>query len=76
MEDTHRLQYGRTYPAHCRPLGDVTLKPCLKRSQRAKFQCLVLDAGQRRAWYEAEGLTLLGACTTRSNVELNIIVLM
>ena len=64
MEDTHRSQYGKTYPAHCRPLGDVTLKPCLKRSQRAKFQCLVLDAGQRRAWYEAEGLTLLGACTT------------
>ncbi len=64
MADTHRSQYGKTSPAHCRPLGDVTLRLCLKRSQRARFQCLVLDAGQKPAWYEAEELTLLGACTT------------
>ena len=55
--------------AHCQVLPDVTLRLCLKRSQKPKFQCLVLDNGQTRGWYEAEALTSLGACTTPNTSE-------
>ena len=58
-----------TSPALCRPLDGVTLRLCLKRSQKPKFQCLVLDNGQTPAWYEAEALTSLGACTTPNTSE-------
>jgi len=61
---TRNSQSGKTSPELCRPLDGVTLRPCLKRSQKPKFQCLVLDGGQARGWYEAEALASLGACTT------------
>ena len=64
MGDTQGLHYGRTSPAHCHPPEGMTLKLCWKRSQRAKFQCLVPGNGQMPGWYEAEELTSLGACTT------------
>ena len=54
----------RTSPALCRPQEDVTLRLCCNRSQRPKFQCLILDGGQTPGWYEAEALISLGACTT------------
>ena len=37
------------YAAHCHLPGDVILRPCLRRSQRAKFQCLVPGNGQTPA---------------------------
>ena len=55
---------SRTSPALCRPQEDVTLRLCCNRSQRPKFQCLILDGGQTPGWYEAEALISLGACTT------------
>ena len=64
MDNTRNSQSGKTSLAHCQVLPDVTLRLCLKRSQKPKFQCLVLDNGQTPAWYEAEALTSLGACTT------------
>ncbi len=64
MENTRSSHCGRTFPALCRPLEDVTIRLCLKRSQKPKFQCLALDAGQTPVWYEAEELISLGACTT------------
>ena len=64
MGDTQGLHYGRTSPAHCHPLEDVTLRLCSKRSQRAKFQCLAPGGGRMPVWYEGMELILLGACTT------------
>ena len=76
MVDTQGSRCSRTSPALCRPQEDVTLRLCCNRSQRPKFQCLILDGGQTPEWYEAEALISLGACTTPANVELNIIGLM
>ena len=64
MADTQSSHYGKTSPAHFRLPGGVTIIPCLKRSQKPKFQYLNLDGGQTPEWYEAEALTSLGACTT------------
>ena len=64
MENTRNSRCGKMSPALCRPLDGVTLRLCLKRSQKPKFQCLVLDSGRTPEWYEAEALTSLGACTT------------
>lgn len=63
MANTQSLRCGKTSPALCHPLEDMTIRLCLKRSQRPKFQCLVLDGGQMPEWYEAEALISLGACT-------------
>ena len=64
MENTRNSRSGKTSPAPCQVLPDVTLRLCWKRSQKPKFQCLVLDSGQTPEWYEAEALISLGACTT------------
>lgn len=64
MENTLNLRCGKMFPELFRPQEDVILRPCWKRSQKAKFQCLVLDGGQTPVWYEAAELISLGACTT------------
>ena len=64
MENTRNSRSGKMSPEPCQVLPGVTLRLCWKRSQRPKFQCLVLDGGQTPEWYEAEELTSLGACTT------------
>ena len=64
MENTRNSRSGKTSPEPCQVLPGVTLRLCWKRSQRPKFQCLVLVGGQTPGWYEAEELTSLGACTT------------
>ena len=61
MANTQGSRCSRTSPALCRPQEDVTLRLCCKRSQRPKFQCLILDGGQTPGWYEAEALISLGA---------------
>jgi len=47
----------------------VIIRPCSKRSQRAKFQCLDLDAGQAPEWSEAEDLISLGSLKTPNITE-------
>lgn len=64
MANIQSSRCGRTSPALCHPQEDMTIRLCLKRSQRPKFQCLVLESGQMPEWYEAETLISLGACTT------------
>lgn len=49
---------------HTNPQEDVTLRLCCKRSQKPRFQCLILGDGPTPEWYEAEELISLGACTT------------
>ena len=64
MADTPNLRFSRTSPAVFRPREDLTLRLCCKRSQKPKFQCLLLDGGQTPEWYEAEELISLGSFTT------------
>ncbi len=63
MANTPSSQSGKMCPVQqVRRLG-VTFKPCLRRSQKAKFQCLDLESGRTPEWCEAEALISLGACT-------------
>ncbi len=64
MENTPNLRCGKMYPALFPPQEDVTLRLCWKRSQRPKFQCLILADGQMPVCYEAMELISHGACTT------------
>ncbi len=64
MADTPDSRCSRTSPALCSPQEGLTLRSCSNRSQKPKFQCLILDGGQTPEWYEAEALISLGACTT------------
>ena len=71
MADTQDTRCGRTSPAPC-PADtppEVTLKPCLKRSQKPKFQCLLPEDGQIPEWREAVELTSLGGCLTPNITE-------
>lgn len=63
MGENPNLQYGKTCLELCHPQQDLTLRLCLKRSQRPKFQCLILADGHEPVWYEAAELISLGACT-------------
>ena len=64
MDNIRKSQYGKTSPELGHPQEDVTLRLCCKRSQRPRFQCLILDGGPMPVWYEAEALISHGACTT------------
>ena len=64
MANTPNLQSGKTLSAQRVRRLDVTIRPCLRRSQRVRFQCLDLESGQTPEWREAEALISLGACTT------------
>ena len=64
MEGTQGTPCGKTYPAHSQAHPALTIKPCLKRSQKPRFQYLGLENGQTPEWSEAEELTSLGSYTT------------
>ena len=64
MENTQDSRCGRMFPAPCPARTALILKPCLRRSQKPKFQYLDLAGGQTPEWCEAEALISLGACTT------------
>ena len=64
MANTRSSQSGKTCQVRRVQRLGVTFKPCLRRSQRAKFQCLDLESGRTPGWCEAEELISLGASTT------------
>lgn len=64
MANTQNSRSGKTCLAQRVQRLDLTIKPCLKRSQRVKFQCLDLESGRTPEWREAEELISLGAFTT------------
>ena len=64
MANTQSSQSGKTCQVRRVQRLGVTFKPCLRRSQKAKFQCLDLESGRTPEWYEAEELISLGASTT------------
>ena len=64
MDDTRDSRSGKTCPVQRVPHMGVTLRPCSRRSQRAKFQCLDLESGPTPEWCEATELISLGSCMT------------
>ena len=73
----HGVEWGKIRRLHqrityhysqvlCQARAALTIKPCLRRSQKPKFQYLDLAGGQTPEWYEAEALTSLGECSTPS----------
>lgn len=72
MENTRKSFSLRTSPVSCpaavEVMPGVITEPCLKRSQRARFQCLDLGAGQAPEWCEAVDLISLGLSKTRPNI--------
>ena len=66
MENTQDILFGKTCREHLPVIEGMTLEPCLKKSQRAKFQFLNLEDGRTQEWYEAESATFHGVCWTPS----------
>ena len=63
MANIRRLPYGKTLSGQPVQHMDLTIKPCWKRSQKVRFQCLDLESGQTPEWCEAEELISLGSFT-------------
>ncbi len=73
MENTPRLSCLKTSSGSCpgspaEAMPGVIIEPCLKRSQRARFQCLDLDAGPAPEWCEGVDLISLGSSKTPVNI--------
>ena len=49
--DNHDSLCGRTYPEHSVAIRDWILEPCLRKSDRPRFQCLQMTSGQRTEWH-------------------------
>lgn len=52
MEYIQISLFGKTFPEHSQATGVWTLEPCLKKSQKPKFQCLQVEDGQTPEWCE------------------------
>ena len=56
--------FGRTFPGPFQATEDWIFDPCLKKSQRPKFQCLDLVDGRTPEWCEALSVRPRGASST------------
>lgn len=54
MEYTQNSLFGKTSWERLQAMLGVTLKPCLKKSDRPIFQCLLLDDGLEPGWLEVK----------------------
>lgn len=64
MENTLNISFGKMSTEHSQAIKWLTLEPCLKKSQKAKFQCLDLASGQTPEWSEGVSVTLHGVSWT------------
>ena len=64
MDVTPVSSSGRTFPEPFHPIEGWIFEPCLKKSQRPKFQCLNLDDGRMPEWCEAVSVRPHGASLT------------
>ena len=60
MENTHTLQFGKMSPVHSPAITGVTFERCSKKSQKPKFQCLIVGDGQIAEWCEGGQPTFHG----------------
>lgn len=66
MENTQLSLFGRTSQGHCLATMDKILEPCLKKSQKPKFQLLLVVDGLTPAWSEGMGVQLHGESLMRN----------
>jgi hypothetical protein len=66
MANIQLAQFGKTCQARCQAAAreGLILRPCLRRSQKPKFQYLSLADGRTPEWCEARELLSLGAYST------------
>lgn len=64
MENIQPTLFGKMSPVHLAVIKGMTLKPCLKKSQKPIFQCLQAENGVTPEWLEAAELQPLGDCST------------
>ena len=55
---------GKTSPAHSAATKEWIFEPCLKKSDRPKFQYLPMVNGQTQDWQNCLSVKLRGACLT------------
>ena len=55
---------GRTSPEPFPATEGLIFEPCLKKSQRPKFQCLKMENGQTQGWQNCQDVKLRGASST------------
>lgn len=60
MENIQPTLFGKMSPVHLAVIKGMTLKPCLKKSQKSIFQCLQVESGVTPEWLEAAELQPLG----------------
>ena len=60
MENIQNTLFGKMSPGHLAVIKGMTLKPCLKKSQKPIFQCLIAENGQPAEWLEAAQEVQLG----------------
>lgn len=58
--DSQDFSYGRTYLEHSALIRGLILRPCLKKSDRPRFQCLLMANGQRTEWHNYLDVRLPG----------------
>lgn len=64
MENALNISFGKMSTEHSQAIKGLTLEPCLKKSQKPKFQCLDLASGQMPEWSEGVSVTLHGVSWT------------
>ena len=64
--DIRDISYGRTSPGHSQATKELILEPCLRKSDRPKFQYLNMANGQTPEWLNATSVKLHGASSTRN----------
>ena len=60
MENIQPTLFGKMSPEHLAVIKGMTLKPCLKKSQKPIFQCLQVGNGVTPEWLEAAEFPPLG----------------
>ena len=66
MEKSQDSSSGRTSLAHFQAIIGATFKPCSRKSEKPRFQCLNLEDGRMQGWCELTPATSHGACSTLS----------
>lgn len=64
MEDIQGSLSGKTWLDHLAVITETTLEPCLKKSDKPRFQCLSLVDGQHVEWQEFHSVTSHGEFLT------------
>lgn len=62
MENIHGLLSGKMWQELFQAIKDKISEECLKKSQKAIFQCLIVENGQIPVWLETGKQLQLGEC--------------